>query len=165
MFTMRSAALIAAITLASWLAIGCDMPQQAVTTQPKSTESRAPESQPSPGAASKPAASQPVSQPTSDTSKPAEEPKLPPYLKILEQLEPGTATIDIDLGGELRIALHTLNVKRFSITRKDSPLARDRSVALRIDGTNLEWTPKRQTLTLERASNGDWLTAEDRVKP
>lgn len=156
---------LAAILLAGVLAIGCDMSQPAVTTQPKGMDGRAAESQSASSGTSKPAASQPVSQPTSDASKPTEEPKLPPYLKILEQIEPGKANIEVELSGEQRIALHTLNVKRFSITRKDSPLARDRSVALRIDGTNLEWTPKRQTLTLERASNGDWLTAEDRAKP
>lgn len=171
---MHAAYLLSFIALAL---AGCEGPNAAVTaTQPKSADKSEPDqngkTNATPAAPNRLAQS-PASQPSSapaTTSQPSAEPKsnidsenekLPPYIRILEASAPGPVRIDVSVDGSQRITLKTTNVAKFRITRKDSPLATDRSVALHIDSVNFEWTRTRQTLILQRTPTGDWLSEEE----
>lgn len=157
--------LAASLCLVVIVAVGCENPSPGVTaTQPKSADTQ--------DAGAEVATPQPTSRPSSGpattqstaTTKPADDaddPKLPPFIKILERSGTGPARIEVIVDGDQRITLKTTNVAKFRITRKESPLAKDRSVALRIDTVGVEWTRARQTLILQRTSTGDWLSEEE----
>ncbi len=91
------------------------------------------------------------------------EPKTPRYVSIVEQLHSGqdarvTATIELPT----KLELTTDNVSRLRITREGLPLARDRSIVLRIDGQGIEWTRQYLAVELERSSAGVWTVVRRR---
>lgn len=138
----------------------------AATTQPATGTSASTE--PDWAASRSAPASRPASAPTTATrpaSAASAEPKLPDYITIVQREQSdATARVDFELSGTDRLTLSTANVKRLRITRENSPLEKRRSVAIRIDGRGIEWTPKRQTLLLEHTPTGDWV-AVDESKP
>ncbi|MBW7906028.1 MAG: hypothetical protein LC135_17330 [Phycisphaerae bacterium] len=87
----------------------------------------------------------------------ADNPYAIPYLRILElrsAAEPPVVTPRLE--GEQVLVLETRNVQRLRITREHLAIRRDRSVILRIDGQNFEWTRRYDSIELHRDQNGFW---------
>jgi type IV secretory pathway VirB10-like protein len=95
------------------------------------------------------------------------EPTTPRYLAIVEQVRPDQdATVRPTIVSPTKLELETDNVKRLRITREGLPLARNRSIVLRIDGQGIEWTPNYLAVELERSSAGIWEVVRRRpVEP
>jgi hypothetical protein len=80
-----------------------------------------------------------------------------PYLQILELRDAARGpTIHSLVSGRRELRLDTDNIQRLRITRDQLPIPRDRSVVLRIDGQNFEWTSRSASIELERDRNGFW---------
>lgn len=115
-----------------------------------------------------PQSSQPAtaSAPTPDTM-PTEppEPELPPFLAIVDRIEPGQrANVAVRLDPPRLIELRTTNVQRIRITREELPLARNRSTVLQIDDQGIEWTAGVYVVELERTRSGAWEIVSRRAE-
>ena len=95
------------------------------------------------------------------------EPRTPRYLEIVEPVHPDRdSKIRATIVSPTKLELETDNIKRLRITREGLPLARDRSIVLRIDGQGIEWTRKYLAVELERSSAGVWEVVRRRpVEP
>lgn len=58
--------------------------------------------------------------------------------------------------------IETRNVQRLHIDRDTSPLDRNRSVALILDGQGLEWLARSKVVEFERSPNGVWMPVKPR---
>lgn len=58
--------------------------------------------------------------------------------------------------------IRTQNVGRMLVTRRELPVGRNRSIALRVDGFVFEWSASHTTLILEFSPSGGWRIAESR---
>ena len=106
--------------------------------------------------------------PPIEMETPAEpEPKTPRYLDIVEELDASRrALVEATIVAPTKLELNTQNVKRLRITREGLPLARDRSIVLRIDGQGIEWTRQYVSVELERSPAGAWTVVRRRpVEP
>lgn len=86
--------------------------------------------------------------------------KLPPYISVLERVEHEKRSVVDSAIVRNKLQLSTQNVKRLRISRRDLPIARDKSVILRVDDFVLEWTPKSDTIELELGRNAGWQIVE-----
>jgi hypothetical protein len=107
----------------------------------------------------RPADAAPTAPPPDDDAPAAggENPYAIPYLRILElrsASEPPVVTPRLE--GQQALLLETRNVQRLRITREHLAIRRDRSVILRIDGQNFEWTTRHDSIELHRDQNGFW---------
>jgi hypothetical protein len=124
-------------------------PQPAPSAAPPVASGNAPASNAPP----QPAAPGPPPQEGSDPSSNV----TPPYARILKEIDPrGRTQLVTGVSKPRTLSIDTTNVQRLLVTREGLPLARNRSVVLRIDGKGIEWTPKYESLELERSSSGDW---------
>lgn len=106
--------------------------------------------------------------PEIDVEAPEEpEPKTPRYLEIVEQVHlDRVPKVRATIVSPTKLELETDNIKRLRITREGLPLARNRSIVLRIDGQGIEWTRKYLAVELERSSAGVWEVVRRRpVEP
>lgn len=98
---------------------------------------------------------------------PEPEPKTPRYLDIVEELDNAQrALVEATVVAPSKLELKTQNVKRLRVTREGLPLARNRSIVLRIDGQGIEWTRRYISVELERSPAGAWTVVRRRpVEP
>lgn len=101
-----------------------------------------------------------------DMEEPAEKPPpVPPFVAIVETIHPQReATAHVTVTPPRKLDIDTRNVRRLRITRRRLPLARDRSIVLRIDGKGIEWTPDVVAVELERSRAGDWRVVRTRSR-
>lgn len=181
------------VILASIAVTGCEQnpPPKITATQPQAETSRKssamPESNPSAPPPMNPAHEPPPANSSTQTPLPAnttaqppssekppeveqkpvepEKPKLPPYLSIIERVDNADkARVDATIDSN-KLRLTTENVRRLRVTRRDLPIARDKSVFLRVDNFVLEWTPKSDAIELELGRNAGWSVVEPTRKP
>lgn len=95
------------------------------------------------------------------------EPRTPRYLSIVEEINVARpAKVHATVAAPSTLELTTENVRRIRVTREGLPLARDRSIVLRIDGQGIEWTRKYIAVELERSPAGAWTVVRRRpLKP
>ena len=107
----------------------------------------------------------PPASPAARPQPPAPPAAPPSYVAVLEPVDPTRGTsLHTTVETPNRIRLRTGNVRRLSITRRGSPLVRDRSIVLRIDTQVFEWLPRYTALELTRSENGVWRITR-RVPP
>ncbi|MFQ5807054.1 MAG: hypothetical protein ACE5I3_11460 [Phycisphaerae bacterium] len=102
--------------------------------------------------------------PTIEMDEP-EQPELqtPRYLSIVEQINPARRSrVHATVTPPRKLELTTENVSLLRLTREGLPLARNRSIVLRIDGQGIEWTPKYVAVELERSPAGAWTVVRRR---
>jgi hypothetical protein len=170
--------------LAVLTAAGCQSRQMAppaVQPPPRSEPARPaphpapPSERPAPPAvaaappASPAPAQPPVPPPTATTPPPAAPPAaasaepVPEYVEVLELIDPGGATrVRAQTDPPARLVVETENVQRLRLRRARLSLARDRSVALKLDGQMFEWTRATPIVEFARSANGTWAVASDR---
>lgn len=105
----------------------------------------------------------PTTQPSTTTtpSPHAPEPLLPPYLTILQKIDPrGAFRADATVTLPSKLTLNTNNVQRLAIDRRKLPFARGRRVALWIDDQGIELSGPRDVIEFVRSRNGDWSATE-----
>ena len=84
-------------------------------------------------------------------------PELPRYVAVVDQYEAGQpGIVRANVVQPRKLELETTNVRKLRITREGLPLARDRSIALHIDGQGIEWTREYVAVELERSPAGVW---------
>lgn len=88
---------------------------------------------------------------------------VPEYVEVLEVIDPGGLTrVRAQADPPARIVVETQNVQRLRMRRERLSLARDRSVALKLDGQTFEWTRATPIVEFARSANGTWAVAPDR---
>lgn len=95
------------------------------------------------------------------------EPKTPHYVSIVEEIKPAQPSkVHARIVSPTKLVLTTENVKRIRVTRQGLPLARNRSIVLRIDDQGIEWTRQYLAVELERSRAGEWTVVRRRpAKP
>lgn len=130
-------------------------PEHEQTTR-KATAHREP-APPAARATEAPAQTRPPAPPAAEPAPPKPPAPPPSYVAVLEPVDPTAGTsLHTTVQTPDRIRLRTRNIRRLSITRRGSPLVRDRSVVLRIDTQVFEWLPRYTALELTRSDNGVW---------
>ncbi len=93
-------------------------------------------------------------------------PPVPPFLAIVEKTKPRReARVHVTVTQPRKLDIDTRNVRRLRLTRRRLPLARNRSIVLRIDGKGIEWTPDVVAVELERSRSGEWRVVRTRSRP
>lgn len=88
---------------------------------------------------------------------PGEEPELPEYITRLERIESARGhRLDAEFRQQGVIVLSTANIRRLRVERSRLPTRVASSIAVRIDGQGIEWSPRHQWIELERSSVGQW---------
>jgi hypothetical protein len=91
------------------------------------------------------------------------QPEMPPYVEIVEQIKPAEPTfVNAEIVSPTKLVIETDNVRVLRITREGVPLARNRSIVLRIDDQGIEWTRKYIAVELERSPAGEWTVVRRR---
>jgi hypothetical protein len=138
-------------------------PAQPAVAQPAPAQpARSPQPTPAPApvVSTPPAKPEPVAQAPAEPEESAESEegdKLPPYVRIL-RLSGATArpTVDVEARTPATLELHTNGVERLWVGRRELPVGRNSSVALRIDEQVFEWSRSHTELELEFSPNTGW---------
>lgn len=125
------------------------------TTPPPAPPPTTDEPRPAPPVASAPPPVEPARTPSIEL--------VPEYVEVLELMDPAGATrVRAQAEPPARVVVETENVRRLRLRRERLSLARDRSVALKLDGQTFEWTRATPIVEFARSANGSWMVASDR---